>query len=66
MQMSVETIREEMLRIYDETFPEEQMETGCRYVIPFSFNNEIHIRLIEFIPGHCYFRLIFDQPSQDE
>lgn len=46
LRMSVDTIKEEMIKSYDDTFPDENMEMNTRYIFPFPFANQLHIKLI--------------------
>jgi hypothetical protein len=46
LKMSVETIHDEFVRQYEETFPEEPMDMATRFILPFSFKNELHLRLL--------------------
>ncbi len=59
LKMSVETIHDEILRQYEETLGEEPIDMATRFVLPFPFNNKLHLRLLEFIPAHAYFRFVF-------
>lgn len=44
--MSVDTIKEEMMKIYDEYFQGEQMSLATRFVFPISFKNQYNIKVI--------------------
>jgi hypothetical protein len=64
--MSVDTIKEEMLKTYEETFAEEEMQMNTRFVFPFPFANDFHIKLIELIPAHCHFEVVFEEQMPDD
>ena len=66
LHVSIDTIKEEMIRSYDEVLPGEEMFPGTRYIYPFTFKNEFNIKIIEMIPGHTYFRVILDQPLPED
>ena len=55
-----------MLKSYDDVLPGEEMFPLTRYIYPFSFKNEFNIKIIEMIPAHTYFRVIFDQPLPED
>lgn len=42
------------------------MFPATKYVYPFSFNNEYNIRLIEMIPAHTYFKVVFNEPMPSD
>lgn len=42
------------------------MEPTTRYVFPFPFKNEFNLRLIELIPAHCYFQVVFEEPMDED
>jgi hypothetical protein len=46
--------------------PGEEMFPATKYVYPFSFNNEYNIRLIEMIPAHTYFKVVFNEPMPSD
>jgi hypothetical protein len=64
--MSIDTIKEEMIKAYDEVLPGEEMFPATRYIYPFSFANEFNIKIVEMIPAHTYFRVIFSQPLPED
>ena len=55
-----------MLKSYDEVLNGEEMFPLSRYIYPFPFKNEYNIKIIEMIPAHTYFRVIFDQPLPED
>ena len=64
--MSIDTIKEEMARAYDEVLPGEQLFPATRYIYPFTFKNDFNIKLIEMVPAHTYFKVVLDRPLPED
>jgi len=56
LKMSIETIKEEMFNDYASKTEEENFDPRTTLILPFAFENEFDIKIIEFLPGHGWFR----------
>ena len=50
LKMSIETIKEEMFNDYASKLEEESFDPRTTLILPFGFDNEFDIKLIEFLP----------------
>lgn len=61
LKMSIETIKEEMFNEYLARTGEESFDPRTILVLPFSFSNDLGIRLIEFVPAVGWFRPVLSK-----
>jgi hypothetical protein len=60
--MSCETIREEVFKMYNDVFPQEEMFPETRFVFTFSIPNLLKIKLVEMGLQENYFRIVVEEP----